>query len=212
MHVEVAVEPGEHRPDGGAVAGRHELDRVRRQAGAAQDPRAWRRRSPAAERKLSEPARRIAALPALRQSAPASAVDVGAALEDHADDAERRRDALDREPVRALEAASTRPTGSGSSAMLSTAAAIASTRASSRARRSRKAGVCPPPSPRRHRPHWRRGSPARRRGSRPPWREAPRSSRSAPASESRRAAARARAGQARPSGRRHPAPTRPPAR
>ena len=24
--VEVAVEPGEHRPDGGAVPGRHELD------------------------------------------------------------------------------------------------------------------------------------------------------------------------------------------
>ena len=48
---------------------------------------------------LSEPPRRITALPALRQSAPASAVTFGPALEDHADDAERRAHALDMEAV-----------------------------------------------------------------------------------------------------------------
>ena len=48
--------------------------------------------------------------------------DVGPALEDHADDAERRRDALDVSPFGRSKVASTRPTGSGSSATLSTAA------------------------------------------------------------------------------------------
>ena len=65
------------QPDRGAVARRHELDRVLRQAGRAQSlppSAAWIAR---AERKLSEPPRRITALPALRQSAPASAVTFG---------------------------------------------------------------------------------------------------------------------------------------
>ena len=42
------------------------------------------------EWRLSEPPRRIAALPAFRQSAPASAVTFGPALEDHPDHPERR--------------------------------------------------------------------------------------------------------------------------
>ena len=54
--------------------------------------------------------------------------DVGAALVDDADDAERHRDALDDEPVGPLHVASTRPTGSGSAATSSSASAIASIR------------------------------------------------------------------------------------
>ncbi len=190
--VEVAVEPGEHRADGGAVAGRHELDRMRPAGRRAARPSTMAATIAAAERKLSEPARRIAALPALRQSAPASAVDVGAALEDHPDDAERRRDALDR---RARSGARTsraraRP---GRAARRCPRPPPRSPRGGPRRGRDDrgKPASAQPPSRRRHHPHWRRELPPRRRGSRPPWREAPRSSRSAPASESRRAAARA---------------------
>ena len=50
-------------------------------------------------RRLSEPPRRITALPALRQSAPASAVTLGRLSIDDADDAERRAHALDVQPV-----------------------------------------------------------------------------------------------------------------
>ncbi len=52
------------------------------------------------ERWLSEPPRRIAALPALRHSAAASAVTFGPALVDDADDAERHAHALDGHAVR----------------------------------------------------------------------------------------------------------------
>ena len=48
----------------------------------------------------SEPPRRITGLPALRQSAPASAVTFGPALIDDADHAERRAHALDMQAVR----------------------------------------------------------------------------------------------------------------
>ena len=67
----------QHLADRGAVARRHELDRGLGQAGGAQARRrrqAWIARE---EWKLSEPPRRITALPAFRQSAPASAVTLG---------------------------------------------------------------------------------------------------------------------------------------
>ena len=76
-HVDAAVKPAQHLADRGAVAGRHQLDRLFRQAGLAQALRPGRRGSRAQERKLSEPPRRITALPALRHSAPASAVTFG---------------------------------------------------------------------------------------------------------------------------------------
>ena len=92
--------PVEHQPDRGAVARRHELDGGFRQAGLAQALRRARRWMARLERKLSEPPRRIAALPAFRHSAPASAVTFGPALVDDADDAERHAHALDGHAVR----------------------------------------------------------------------------------------------------------------
>ena len=71
------------------------------------------------ERKLSEPPRRITALPALRQSAPGIGGDIGPALVDHPDDAERHPDPLDAHAVGPVPCGSTVPTGSGSAAMAS---------------------------------------------------------------------------------------------
>ena len=97
----VAVEAGEHRAHRGAVGRRHDLDRVRGQAGGGEALAAGQS-TDGARRRRGSPSRRAGctALPALRHSAPASAVDVGAALVDHADDAERRRHALDVQAVR----------------------------------------------------------------------------------------------------------------
>ena len=75
--VDIAVEPAEHQPDRGAVAGRDELDGGLRQTGLAQALRRARRWMARLERRLSEPPRRIAALPDFRHSAPASAVTFG---------------------------------------------------------------------------------------------------------------------------------------
>ena len=147
----------------------------------------WRR----AMRKLSEPPRRIAALPAFRHSAPASAVTLGrlSKMTPMTPSGVATRSIV--RPFGRSNVASTRPTGRA--ARRRPRPPPRSPRGAPRraARRSMKAGVCPPPSRRRHRPHWRRGLPPAAPGSRPPWREAPRSSRSAPASASRRAAARA---------------------
>ncbi len=52
--------------------------------------------------KLSDPPRRMTALPDLRQRAPASAVDVRAGFIDHADDAQGGRDALDVQAIGAV--------------------------------------------------------------------------------------------------------------
>ena len=90
-HVDAAVEARQHLADGGAVARRHELDRVAGQAGRAQALRAGRRGWRGEVRKLSEPPRRIAALPLFRHSAPASAVTLGRLSKITRDDAERRR-------------------------------------------------------------------------------------------------------------------------
>ena len=49
---------------------------------------------------LSDPPRRITALPDLRHSAAGVGADIGAAFVDHADHADRRGDALDAQPVR----------------------------------------------------------------------------------------------------------------
>ena len=67
---------------------------------AARSPSCRQARIARDEKKLSEPPRRIAALPALRHSAPASAVTFGPRLVDHADHAERHPHARDVEAVR----------------------------------------------------------------------------------------------------------------
>ena len=113
------------------------------------------------EWKLSEPPRRIAALPACRQSPPASAVTLGRDFVDDADDAERHAHARDVEavgprPVRRSSA----PTGSGRAATSSRPLAIASTRLSSSISRSSSAARQRRLRRRRCRWRWRRGSPA----------------------------------------------------
>ena len=65
------------------------------------------------ECRLSEPPRRIAALPALRHERAGVGRHRRAAFVDDADDAERRRNALDREAVRALESRQHAPDGIG---------------------------------------------------------------------------------------------------
>ena len=109
----IAVEARQHGADRGAVARRHELDGVGAAGRPLRAPRASPRRSPCAVRKLSEPARRIAALPAFRQSAPASAVTLGRLSKMTPIDAERRRDALDQQAVRPLEGGEHPPDGIG---------------------------------------------------------------------------------------------------
>src|SRR5918993_2607063 len=96
-------------------------------------------------RKLSEPARRIAALPALRHRAPASAVTLGRLSKMTPITPRGVATRSISRPLGRSKRARTRPTGSGRSAMLSTAAATASSLCESRARRSMKAGVCPLP-------------------------------------------------------------------
>ena len=75
--VDVAVEAGEHMADGGAVARRDQLDGGVGQAGGAQAFDQARREWRGSTASKSEPPRRIAALPDLRHSAPASAVTLG---------------------------------------------------------------------------------------------------------------------------------------
>ena len=75
-HVDHAAEAREHEADRRAVGGRHELHRVGGQP-ARSRPSTRRRGWRATERKLSEPPRRITALPGLEASAPASAVTFG---------------------------------------------------------------------------------------------------------------------------------------
>ncbi len=67
---------------------------------AASSPAAMQALMARAECRLSEPPRRITALPALRQIAGRVRADVGPALVDHADHADRGRDALDAQAVR----------------------------------------------------------------------------------------------------------------
>ena len=75
--VDIAAKPAQHLADGGAVGGRDDLDGVGGQAGAAAGPRPGRHGWRATSATLSEPPRRITALPDFRQSAPASAVTLG---------------------------------------------------------------------------------------------------------------------------------------
>ena len=85
--------PCQDRAHRRTVARRHELDRVAR---AVRPPRAHRCRArgdrASTVRKLSEPARRIAALPALQAQSAGIGGDVRSAFEDDGDDAERRGD------------------------------------------------------------------------------------------------------------------------
>ena len=140
--VERAVEAGEHGPDRGTVARRHELDRCSRKTGLG-EPGAQRLGDDAAAAELSEPPRRIAALPALRQSAPASAVTLGRLSKITPITPSGVATRSKSSPFGVVQWASTRPTGSARPATASTPSAIAVTRASSRTRRSRKAGVWP---------------------------------------------------------------------
>ena len=98
-HVDGAVEAGEHHPDRGAVARRHQLDRVRRQAGLREpvDDRVVDGAVGALALGAAAQDRGIAGLEAERGGV---GRHVRAALIDDADDAERHAHALDRHAVR----------------------------------------------------------------------------------------------------------------
>ena len=101
-HVEGAVEAGQHGADGRAVAGRHQLNGVLRQAGlceAVPHGVGENGRGPEAVRSGAQD-RRVAGLDA--QGARVGG-HVGAALENDPDHPERGRHALDDEAVRTLE-------------------------------------------------------------------------------------------------------------
>ena len=94
-----------------------------------------------AVRKLSEPARRIAALPALRQRAPASAVTFGRLSKMTPTTPSGTATRSISSPFGRSKAAICRPTGSGSAPIFSTASAMPESRASSRVSRSMSALV-----------------------------------------------------------------------
>ena len=98
-----AVEAGQHQPDRGAVARRHQLDRGFRQAGLAQAlHQAGMDRAAGAETVgAAAQDHRVAGFQAQRAGIGG---DVGPAFEDHADHAERHPHALDGHAVRALPA------------------------------------------------------------------------------------------------------------
>ncbi len=75
--VDVLAHAREHVADRGAVRGRHELDAVRGQAPPPSAPPPGTRAARDSSAALSEPPRRMAALPDFRHSAPASAVTLG---------------------------------------------------------------------------------------------------------------------------------------
>ena len=85
---------------------------------AARRPVAQAATSAREEWKLSEPPRRIAALPDLSAEPAGIGGHVGPALVDDADHAERHADARDARPLGRVHRASTRPTGSGSAAIV----------------------------------------------------------------------------------------------
>ncbi|GJD59703.1 hypothetical protein IFDJLNFL_5634 [Methylobacterium dankookense] len=101
-HVDAAVEAGEHGADRRAVAGRHDLDRVGGQPGGGEAlaHRLGDRHGAAVAVRAGAQDRGVAGLEAER---PGIGGDVGAALEDHADHAERHGDALDQQAVRPLD-------------------------------------------------------------------------------------------------------------
>ena len=102
-HVDAAVQPCEHQPDCRAVAGRHQGDRGFRQARLAQ----------ALHQALMDRAAGAEAVGATAQDHGVAGLqaqhagirgDIGTALEDHADHAERHAHALDGHAVRPLPA------------------------------------------------------------------------------------------------------------
>ncbi len=99
--VDRAVETAEHFADGLAIARRHELDRILRQPGRAQavDQAAMDRSRASMRVRAAAQDHSVAGLE--RQRARIGS-DVGPALEDDADHAERRANALDVQPVRAV--------------------------------------------------------------------------------------------------------------
>ena len=102
QHVEVAAEPGQHLSDGVARPRRDERDRGLGQSGRAEpldQAGVQRGRGMEAFRTAAQD-RRIAGFEAERSRI---GRDVRAALVDHADDAERRRHALDQKAVRPIE-------------------------------------------------------------------------------------------------------------
>ena len=142
-HIDGAVEPGEHQPDGGAVAGRHHLDRFRRQAGLGQtlDEAAVDGARGTIGVGAAAQDRGIARLEAER---PGIGGHVRPALIDDADHAERRAHALDVEAVGAVPAGDHRPDRVGESLRSPRSpAAIASIRFGVSVKRSMNAAFAP---------------------------------------------------------------------
>ena len=111
------------------------------------------------ERKLSEPPRRITALPDFRQSTPASAVTLGrlSKITPTTPSGTRTRSMV--RPFGRCQLSVTMPTGSAMPRTTATPSAMPSTRAGVSVRRSMKEEVAlPDAAPRRRPRHWRRGS------------------------------------------------------
>ena len=142
--VDIAVEAGQHEADGGAVARLHDVDGGRRQAGFAQALLHGAVDGAAGAQAVGAAAQDggIARFQAERAGIGGH---VGAAFVDDADHAERHPHPLDGHAVRPRPGRhhACRP-GPSRSRMTSMPAAMASTRASLRVSRSRKACVAPP--------------------------------------------------------------------
>ena len=99
-HVDGAAKAAEHEADRRAIDRRHELDRGLRQTQPRPGPRSAHWQMTSEVRKLSEPLRRITALPDLRQSAAGVGRHVRPRLVDDADHAERHAHAGNLQAVR----------------------------------------------------------------------------------------------------------------
>ena len=101
-HVYVSVQARKHGAHGGAVVGRHERDDVARKAGALQsrDKAAMDRPRGAQAIRAAAQDRGVAGLEAQRAGVGG---DIGPALVNHADNTQRRRDALDAQAIGPLE-------------------------------------------------------------------------------------------------------------
>ncbi len=101
-HVDGAVQAGEHGADGGAVAGRDQRDAILRQVRVLQPLHEAGMDQPRGMEALG-PRAQNGGIAGLEAQGAGVGGDIGTAFENHADDAERRGDPLDAQPVGALE-------------------------------------------------------------------------------------------------------------